>query len=288
MAERAAEWARRLSAFMDEHIYPHEATFDREVAAGDRWQPVPIVETLKARARAEGLWNLFLPDSPYGAGLSNAEYAPLCELMGRSPWFAPEVFNCSAPDTGNMEVLVKYGTPAQQKRHLAKILTAEELWCQGFSEPNAGSDLANLQTRGVRDGDHFVTLKDRTSFAEGTGRLRRVDVVDDGEGVLEVTSHLEELGRRFQGVDVEQSPTGWRHDPVGTTDGGEKRRIQFACDINQAKLDAERASGFDRVADPIRRGFSGGITLPELPVIVIRRSPILRRGAWGGRRRFGR
>src|SRR6267143_1580545 len=89
---------RRLTAFMDEHVYPNESTFRQQIAEGDRWQPAPVVETLKARARAAGLWNLFLPESEYGAGLTNVEYAPLCEIMGRSAAFAPEIFNCSAPD----------------------------------------------------------------------------------------------------------------------------------------------------------------------------------------------
>src|SRR2546430_560650 len=105
-SDRANELASRLNAFMQEHIYPNESTFRRQIAEGDRWQPTDIVEELKSKARAAGLWNLFLPESEYGAGLINSDYAPLCEIMGRSPAFAPEVFNCSAPDTGNMEVLV--------------------------------------------------------------------------------------------------------------------------------------------------------------------------------------
>src|SRR5258708_11456433 len=107
---------RRLTVFMDEHVYPKEPIVRQQIADGDRWQPTRIVETLKAKARAAGLWNLFLPESEYGAGLTNTEYAPLCEIMGRSPALAPEAFNCSAPDTGNMEVLVRYGTAAQKRR----------------------------------------------------------------------------------------------------------------------------------------------------------------------------
>jgi acyl-CoA dehydrogenase len=102
----------RLAAFMGEHVYPHETTYHEQVEAGDRWRIPPIMEELKAKARAAGLWNLFLPDREHGAGLTNLEYAPLCEMMGRSP-IGPEVFNCSAPDTGNMEVLARYGTPEQ-------------------------------------------------------------------------------------------------------------------------------------------------------------------------------
>src|SRR5262249_44685128 len=113
---KAAELQQRLTAFMLEHVYPNEHTFHRQIADGDRWQPTQIVEELKPKARAAGLWNLFLPESGYGAGLSNVEYAPLCEIMGRVPGLGAEVFNCSAPDTGNMEVLVRYGTAEQRKR----------------------------------------------------------------------------------------------------------------------------------------------------------------------------
>jgi len=178
MAERAAEWARRLSAFMDEHIYPNEATFDRQVADGDRWEPAPIVETLKARARTEGLWNLFLPDSQYGAGLSNVEYAPLCELMGRSPWFAPEVFNCSAPDTGNMEVLVRYGTPAQRRAWLEPLLAGEIRSCFAMTEPAvASSDATNIEARIERDGDGYAVTGHKW-FISGAGDPRcRVAIV---------------------------------------------------------------------------------------------------------------
>ena len=104
---KVRELEARLRAFMDEHIYPNEGVYHRQIAAADRWQPTAIIEELKPKARSVGLWNLFLPDKEYGAGLSNFEYAPLCEIMGRS-LMAPEVFNCSAPDTGNMEVLARY------------------------------------------------------------------------------------------------------------------------------------------------------------------------------------
>src|SRR5947208_2385945 len=120
-SEKALDLQRRLTAFMHEHIYPNEGRFHRETAecattADGRWQPSALVEELKPKARAAGLWNLFLPESDDGAGLTNIEYAPLCEIMGRVPRFAPEVFNCSAPDTGNMEVLVRYGTSAQRRQ----------------------------------------------------------------------------------------------------------------------------------------------------------------------------
>ncbi len=142
---------------MDEHVYPNEATFHRQVAEGDRWQPTPIVEELKAKARAAGLWNLFLPESEYGAGLTNAQYAPLCEIMGRSIPMGPEVFNCSAPDTGNMEVLVRYGTPEQRGRWLEPLLAGAIRSCFAMTEPDvASSDATNIKSRIDRDGDDYV------------------------------------------------------------------------------------------------------------------------------------
>ena len=116
-SENVRNLQSRVSAFMEQYVYPNEDRYEREVSEGDRWQPIALIEELKARAKEQGLWNLFLPDSQYGAGLTNAEYAPLCEIMGRVLW-ASEVFNCSAPDTGNMEVLVRYGTDAQKEAWL--------------------------------------------------------------------------------------------------------------------------------------------------------------------------
>lgn len=150
----------RLIAFMDEHIYPNEKVFFGEIAAnrkaGDAWIPTKIVEQLKAKAREAGLWNLFLPESDQGAGLTNLEYAPLCEIMGRSLWSA-EVFNCSAPDTGNMEVLARYGTPAQQQQWLTPLLNGEIRSCFAMTEPGvASSDATNIESSIVRDGDEYV------------------------------------------------------------------------------------------------------------------------------------
>jgi acyl-CoA dehydrogenase len=156
-SEKVIELQRRLVEFMNQYIYPNEAAFRRQIAEGDRWQPTAIVEELKPKAKADGLWNLFLPESEYGAGLSNVEYAHLCEVMGRSPVFAPEVFNCSAPDTGNMEVLVRYGDPAQRQQWLEPLLAAKIRSCFAMTEPAvASSDATNIQSRIERQGDDYV------------------------------------------------------------------------------------------------------------------------------------
>jgi acyl-CoA dehydrogenase len=162
---------QRLSAFMDEHIYPNEKRFYEEINSGNRWQPTSIIEQLKPKARSAGLWNLFLPDKEFGAGLTNLEYAPLCEIMGRST-MAPEVFNCSAPDTGNMEVLAQYGTPEQQGRWLRPLLDGEIRSCFAMTEPDvASSDATNIQSRIERDGDHYV-VNGRKWWSSGAGDPR--------------------------------------------------------------------------------------------------------------------
>ncbi|HEY2906134.1 MAG TPA: acyl-CoA dehydrogenase family protein [Vicinamibacterales bacterium] len=168
---KAVDLRERLQAFMDVHVYPNEPTFRRQIDTGDRWQPAEIVEELKAKARAEGLWNLFLPASESGAGLTNVEYAPLCEIMGRSS-MAPEVFNCSAPDTGNMEVLVRYGTPEQKAKWLDPLLAGRIRSCFAMSEPDvASSDATNICSRIERDGDSYV-INGRKWWTSGAGDPR--------------------------------------------------------------------------------------------------------------------
>jgi len=146
----------RLQNFMEDYIYPNEARFYKEAEDLGPWSVYPIVEELKPKARAEGLWNLFLPDSDHGAGLTNLEYAPLCEIMGRSH-LAPEVFNCSAPDTGNMEVLARYGSFEDQERWLKPLLAGEIRSCFAMTEPGvASSDATNIESSIVRDGDVYI------------------------------------------------------------------------------------------------------------------------------------
>ncbi len=146
----------KLEAFMDRYIYPNEKRYADEVEAGDRWQPSVVMEELKSKARAEDLWNLFLTHSKNGVGLTNLEYAPLCEIMGRSP-IAPEALNCSAPDTGNMETLDLYGTEEQKERWLKPLLEGRIRSCFAMTEPAvASSDATNIESTIVRDGDHYV------------------------------------------------------------------------------------------------------------------------------------
>ncbi len=172
---KVVELQRRVQSFMDEHVYPNERRFHEEVAAktreGRRWTPTALVEELKPKARAAGLWNLFLPDSPRGAGLRNIEYAPLAEIMGRVPW-ASEVFNCSAPDTGNMETIERYGTPEQKKQWLEPLLAGEIRSAFAMTEPAvASSDATNIQTSMQRVGDEYV-INGRKWWTSGAGDPR--------------------------------------------------------------------------------------------------------------------
>ncbi len=169
-SDKVKNLQRQVQAFLDKHIYPNEQRFYDEIEE-NRWSPTRIVEELKLKARAAGLWNLFLPDSEQGAGLTNLEYAPLCETMGRSI-MAPEVFNCSAPDTGNMEVLARYGTPEQKERWLKPLLAGDIRSCFAMTEPAiASSDATNIEAKILRDGNYYV-INGRKWWTSGAGDPR--------------------------------------------------------------------------------------------------------------------
>ena len=174
-SDKVRELQQRVSAFMERFVYPAESRFQDEVAknrrGGNPWLATEVVEELKREARTAKLWNLFLPDSEHGAGLTNLEYAPLCEIMGRSP-LAPEAFNCSAPDTGNMEVLARYGSPEQRKRWLEPLLDGRIRSGFAMTEPAvASSDATNIEAEIVRDGDHYV-INGRKWWTSGAGDPR--------------------------------------------------------------------------------------------------------------------
>lgn len=156
-SEKVKQYEQKLHTFMEEYIYPNDALYEEQINKEDPFALIPpIIEELKQKAKDEGLWNLFLPESEYGAGLTNVEYAPLCEIMGRSA-IAPEVFNCAAPDTGNMEVLVRYGTEEQKQKWLLPLLNGDIRSCFSMTEPDvASSDATNIKTSIVRDGDEYV------------------------------------------------------------------------------------------------------------------------------------
>ena len=210
---------KRLCAFMDEYIYPNESRFYREIEH-DRWKPTRIIEELKPKARAAGLWNLFLPDSEDGAGLTNLEYAPLCEIMGRSV-MAPEVFNCSAPDTGNMEVLARYGTPEQKEQWLKPLLEGKIRSCFAMTEPAvASSDATNIQASIRREGNHYI-LNGRKWWSSGAGDPRCKIAIFMGKTDPNAKRHLQQsmvlVPMDAPGVKIERMLTvfGYDHAPHG-------------------------------------------------------------------------
>ena len=171
LSAKSRDYLGRLGAFMDGHVYPNEERYYAQQAQGERWKEPPLLAELQAQARAAGLWNLFLPDSRHGAGLTNLEYAPLCELMGRVR-FAPEVFNCAAPDTGNMETLERYGTPEQKREWLEPLLAGTIRSAFAMTEPRvASSDATNIESSITRDGDSYV-INGRKWWTSGAGSPR--------------------------------------------------------------------------------------------------------------------
>jgi alkylation response protein AidB-like acyl-CoA dehydrogenase len=189
------EWMKRIGDFMEQHVYPAETIYtqqmDKARENGNPWIVVPVVEELKAKAKAHGLWNMFLPHSKQGAGLSNLEYAPLAEMMGRVK-FASEVFNCSAPDTGNMEVLHRYGTPAQQEQWLKPLLAGEIRSAYIMTEPAvASSDATNISTRIERQGDHYI-INGRKWWSSGVGAPRCKILIVMGKTDLEADKYRQQ------------------------------------------------------------------------------------------------
>jgi acyl-CoA dehydrogenase len=214
LSRRAADLRGRLLAFMAEHVYANEPLWHAQIAA-ERWQPAPIVETLKTKARAEGLWNLVLPDSERGAGLTNLEYAPLCEVMGRS-LMAPEIFNCSAPDTGNMEVLVRYGSDEQKARWLEPLLEGRIRSCFAMTEPAvASSDATNIEASITRDGDHYV-INGLKWWTSGAGDPRCAISIVMGRSNQDAPKHLQQsmilVPMDTPGVTVERLLTVYGYD----------------------------------------------------------------------------
>ena len=218
-SDKVKSLEQRLRAFMDEHIYPNEKRYYQEIEA-DRWAPTKVIEELKPKARAAGLWNLFLPDDENGAGLSNLEYAPLCEIMGRSI-LAPEVFNCSAPDTGNMEVLARYGTPEQKERWLKPLLAGEIRSCFAMTEPAvASSDATNIQASIRREGNEYV-LNGRKWWSSGAGDPRCKIAIFMGKTDPTARKHQQQsmvlVPMNAPGVKIERLLTvfGYDHAPHG-------------------------------------------------------------------------
>jgi acyl-CoA dehydrogenase len=213
---RTRELRARVSEFMDAYIYPNETHFHEQIAAGKPWTRPPLMDEMKAKAREAGLWNLFLPRHPLGAGLTNLQYAPLAEIMGRSPSFAPEVFNCAAPDTGNMEVLAEFGTPEQQERWLKPLLDGEIRSAFCMTEPDvASSDATNIATSIVRDGDDYV-INGRKWWSSGAMDERCEIFILMGKTDPGADRHRQQsqilVPRSTPGIDVKRGMTVFGYD----------------------------------------------------------------------------
>ena len=220
MSDRAGELKERLAAFMTEHVYPVEGEYARQLTGADRYRTPPLMQDLKSRARAEGLWNLFLPGEA-GAGLSNLEYAPLAEEMGRVLW-ASEVFNCSAPDTGNMEILELFGTAEQKRQWLEPLLAGDIRSAFSMTEPDvASSDATNIQCRIDRDGDEYV-INGRKWFTSGAMNEDCKLLIVMGKSDPDNPERYKQqsmvlVPRDTPGVSIERDLTtfGYDHAPVG-------------------------------------------------------------------------
>lgn len=221
-SEKTVELQKRLTAFMDEFVYPNEKVYMEQLnAQEDRWAEIPpIMEELKVKAKEQGLWNLFLPDSELGAGLTNLEYAPLCEIMGRS-LIGPEIFNCNAPDTGNMEVLARYGTEAQKEQWLKPLLEGKIRSCFAMTEPEvASSDATNIESSIIRDGDEYI-LNGRKWWTSGAGDPRCKIAIFMGKSNPDAPTHEQQsmilVPLDTPGVKIERLLTvfGYEHAPEG-------------------------------------------------------------------------
>ena len=219
-SEKVVSLQARVSAFMEEHVYPNEITFERQLADGGRWQPTAIVEELKTKAQLAGLWSLFVPADTMAAGLTNVEYAPLCEIMGRSP-FAAEVFNCSAPDTGNMEVLLRHGTEAQKTEWLQPLLSGTIRSCFAMTEPDvASSDATNIRSSITREGDGY-TINGHKWWISGAGDPRCAVAIVMGRTNPDAPVHQQQsmilVPMKTPGVHIKRMLTvfGYDHAPHG-------------------------------------------------------------------------
>lgn len=219
---RVKELQTRLINFMEEHVYPNENIYEQQLNdQKNRWSAVPqVMEDLKEKAKTEGLWNLFLPESEYGAGLNNLEYAPLCEIMGRS-LIGPEVFNCNAPDTGNMEVLVRYGKEEHKEKWLKPLFPGEIRSCFSMTEPGvASSDATNIEARIVRDGDEYI-INGRKWWSSGAGDPRCKIGIVMGKTDFNANTHEQQsmilVPLDTQGITIERMlPVfGFDHAPHG-------------------------------------------------------------------------
>jgi acyl-CoA dehydrogenase len=242
---KVVELQDRLRAFMEAHVYPNEQRFDDEVGQGDRWQPTRLIEELKAKAKAAGLWNLFLPASERGAGLTNTEYAPLCEIMGRVLW-APEVFNCSAPDTGNMEVLERYGTSEQKRQWLEPLLEGRIRSAFTMTEPDvASSDATNIETSIIRDGDEYI-INGRKWWSSGAGDPRcKIFILmgkTDPQGARYAQQSMVLVPRDTRGVKI------LRHLPVFGYDDAPHGHMEIAFEnvrVSAANIVLGEGRGFE-------------------------------------------